>query len=336
MPRIEEIHQKKAPVVESGKETENKTEGGYNFPEVMAELKPALLSVVEQLRESIEKGEYRTLISDDAAGRIPTLILRKIIQEKAPNGNDLRMIGLAFGRGWRWDDKLDNYIKENKDNWGKSLFVTEMTYDYRTLRNVYHSFDRDNGYANYDIAVAFVTDPDKELGELPQEERSKYIADIVMLFEGYAEGNEEADYPHKIIIGSLAIPETFMENNMLNKLAGLQRRTFFALNTDPMPMDVATELAIEGYQAEWIGKIERNPEPTREQVLQEQKRLGIDPFKRNEHIHHLTNKLREKVPQKKLSQERLNEIQDTIRKARQDVALMAKEIMEEVWGEKKQ
>lgn len=334
MPRIEAESPKKVPLVESSQGTENKSEGTYNFPEVMAELKPAMLSVVEQLKEAIESGEYNTLISDDAAGRIPTLILRKIIQEKSPNGKDLKMIGLALGRGWRWDNKLDDYIKENREQWGKSLLVTEMTYDYRTMRSVYKYFDKNNGYTNYDIAVAFVTNSGEKLKALPPVKKSEYISNEIMFRERCIQGNEDADYPHKIIVGSTGRPKSFINNDILNELAGLQRRTFFALDADPMPMDVADELAIEGYQAEWIGKIERKPEPTRKKILQEQKRLGIDPYKENEYVRHFTDKLREKTPQKEVSKERIKEIQDTIRKARKDVMLMAKEIMEEVWKTK--
>ena len=49
----------------------------YHYPEVMNELRPAIVSLVKQLKEAIERGDYQTIISDESRGRIPTLVLRK-------------------------------------------------------------------------------------------------------------------------------------------------------------------------------------------------------------------------------------------------------------------
>lgn len=56
----------------------------FHFREI-AEIEPAIISLVKQLKEKIESGEYDTLISDDVGGRIPTLVLRKIIKEHNPD-----------------------------------------------------------------------------------------------------------------------------------------------------------------------------------------------------------------------------------------------------------
>lgn len=134
--------------------TENQSETKYNFPEVMAELKLGMVSLVTQLKEAIEKGEYQTLISDDAAGRIPTLILRKILKEKSPNSRDLNTYFLAFGRGHNLDgNKIPDFIKKKKDNLGKTLIVTEFVHAGGTLRKIFWSFDESAEYDNYDIAT---------------------------------------------------------------------------------------------------------------------------------------------------------------------------------------
>lgn len=62
----------------------NESEGGFHFEQI-AELEPAVISLVEKLKEKIEAGEYDTLVSDEIGGRIPTLILRKIIKLVRPN-----------------------------------------------------------------------------------------------------------------------------------------------------------------------------------------------------------------------------------------------------------
>ena len=73
---MEKFEQSKQERRESAKE--------FHFQEIM-EIEPAMISLVSQLKKKIEKGEYDTLISDDVGGRIPTLILRKIIKELNPD-----------------------------------------------------------------------------------------------------------------------------------------------------------------------------------------------------------------------------------------------------------
>ena len=53
----------------------------YNFPEI-AEMESAMISLIEKLKDKIEKGEYNALIVDDIGGRIPALVLRKLMTEK--------------------------------------------------------------------------------------------------------------------------------------------------------------------------------------------------------------------------------------------------------------
>lgn len=51
----------------------------YNF-EAIANLEEPIYSLLKKnLKKSIDKGEYNVLIGDDASGRIPTLIFRKIM-----------------------------------------------------------------------------------------------------------------------------------------------------------------------------------------------------------------------------------------------------------------
>lgn len=50
--------------------------------EEIANLREPLEIILWQLRRRIEQGSFRVLIGDDASGRIPTLILRKFIQQR--------------------------------------------------------------------------------------------------------------------------------------------------------------------------------------------------------------------------------------------------------------
>lgn len=63
-----------------GNKLETKPE--YFFEEEFKELESLVLPLIEKLKENIDKGEYDVLLGDDASGRIPTLILRGIINER--------------------------------------------------------------------------------------------------------------------------------------------------------------------------------------------------------------------------------------------------------------
>lgn len=53
----------------------------YNFEELEG-LEESAVEMVKRMKAKIDHGDYDILISDDASGRIPTLMLRKIINER--------------------------------------------------------------------------------------------------------------------------------------------------------------------------------------------------------------------------------------------------------------
>ena len=143
-------------------------ESVYNFPEIMEPLKIGMESLVLELKDMIDRGEYNTLISDEAAARLPTLILREVIKNKAPNGKDLNTYFLALGEGIRPDidpisiedeserkfllDNPQKFILKNKDSLKKSLIVTEHVHTGNTILQIMKEFD-EVGFTNYDIAT---------------------------------------------------------------------------------------------------------------------------------------------------------------------------------------
>lgn len=56
------------------------TQENINNKEIES-LKAPIQDLLGQLRESINKGEYRILIGDDVSGRIPTLIFREVLED---------------------------------------------------------------------------------------------------------------------------------------------------------------------------------------------------------------------------------------------------------------
>ncbi len=123
---------------ETSQETQN-TE--YNF-EIMEKVEPAMVSLVEQLKDKIESGEYSALLSDEVGGRIPTLVLRKIMQEKGPESEEqLKAYFLPAGnyirrRSEEEYKKFKEHVKKLNFGDGKILIVTEFTFSAETLNKI--------------------------------------------------------------------------------------------------------------------------------------------------------------------------------------------------------
>jgi hypothetical protein len=79
------------------KESRLETKPEYFFEAEFKELELLVLPLIEKLKENIDKGEYDMLIGDDASGRIPTLILRGIINERN-SGSQIKTRFVAGGQ----------------------------------------------------------------------------------------------------------------------------------------------------------------------------------------------------------------------------------------------
>ncbi len=327
----------------------------YNFPEIMQELEPAVLSCVEQLKEAIETGEYSTLISDDARGRIPTLILRRIFAEKAPNAESLQTYFLAFGREqFRWDKAMDEFVKKHKDTLGKSLIITEYIDEGHTIGNIKQVFDRRNSYNNYDITSLYTN----QKYIFKQKKHSK------LNNGGTSEGDvsSASSVIHPVISGVVVhgrepnLMRAKGEGGVsLGKLSGVGRRTIDSALAD---MNWWKEDGYPGYtigaHPERIDKLYNNPEPSQEEMRLRKHGFMFPPKPRSdkeflsrlpgeEYDRKLTAELRNKVlkergydvvnPDKRSAQkEKAKVTQELIYLARQDVEIMALDVMEKVWG----
>lgn len=123
------------PNFESAKKPEKQeTEAKYHFEEI-AELEKPMMSLAEQLKEAIDKGEYDTLISDDAGGRIPTLIMREIMATRMRKAHpeftpdqERESLKTYFAAGGRAQnpDALKKFFKSIKSEVkNKALLITE-------------------------------------------------------------------------------------------------------------------------------------------------------------------------------------------------------------------
>ncbi|MFA6254318.1 MAG: hypothetical protein WC640_03700 [Candidatus Paceibacterota bacterium] len=304
----------------------NQEKRKYNFPEIMEAMKPGLVSLVRQLKDAIESGEYQTLISDEAKGRIPTLILRKIFKAKAPNSRDLQTYFLAFGRsGMSWDSSFRDYVKENKDKWGKALIVTEFINEGKTIRNIWKKLDFANKFSDYDIVSVFSKRTVEKFKHPP-------------IPKGIEFSQDAPAWDHKLFIGEKVdkTPEFLNGDSTLINMGGVARRKVDSVAIDYSD-DIGTDTFNVGAFPERLDKLKQNPEPKYDDIIKYKRNLTTeegDLLRRDyDKQKEETQKLRDQMQKVELPEEELREIQYNINKAREDVDTMAQEIMAEVWAE---
>ncbi len=108
----------------------------YNHVEI-AEIEPAVISLVEKLKEKLENKTFDLLISDDIGGRIPTLILRKLIKKLDPE-NPIRTYFVSAGGTIQGTDKInqekfEKYLEEVTKDSKNLLIVTQFVDLGRTI-----------------------------------------------------------------------------------------------------------------------------------------------------------------------------------------------------------
>ncbi len=189
-----------------------------------------------------------------------------------------------------------------------------------TLAKIFGNFDKGNKFINYDVATVYSSKSKEE--EIKKEVSGK----------GYWTKVDE--YPHKIFIGvgGNKIPTSIRNDKTpLGSLSGVQRRKAFSPITDS---DYNRPWYIIGAHSEKIQNLEENPEPFPEEIERRVKELGIsrENYNSEEEEKEVISNLRSKIDKKEVSPERIKEIEETIKKAREYVDLMADEIMEEIWG----
>jgi len=296
----------------------------YHFKE-LAEIEPSIEKIVEQLKDKIESGEYDALISDDIGGRIPTLIFREIIKEKGPNkkvnayfisaGHSLpgRSYFLSpydletdyFKRDGKKDkekaskggDILIAYIKRMSSNIKKALLVSEKLHSGKTLIGL-SSYLEAGGVKNFDIAC-------------------------IDLLHGLREDYMRRSIPnHQIYHGNHYVPEEGSIYERRKELGGVVKPKG---KYKPTPRRIIDVIKLDGrdqfisYQ-EWkeIFGIEKGDS------IQTLKEKQNDPRRNQEY---------EERASKELSQEEIRKINSDIKKAREDVKIMVRRIIQKVWGD---
>lgn len=127
---------------------------------LMGKYKAGITPIIEKLKDDIEKGVFDTLLSDDGGARLPTLIFKDILKIKGPENKETKVRFLALGQrssemyGSSYSSELEEYVRKNKDEWGKVLLVTEYVGTGSTLSRIRNMFEN-TGLTNYDIAALY-------------------------------------------------------------------------------------------------------------------------------------------------------------------------------------
>ncbi len=94
----------------------------FNFKEIL-EIKNSLTDIVFQIKNKIETNYYSNLISDEAGGRIPTLVLRNIIN-KINSENNINTLFLSVS-GEKDFNEIKQLLTNSLDLKGNTLISTE-------------------------------------------------------------------------------------------------------------------------------------------------------------------------------------------------------------------
>lgn len=128
----------------------------------IAELEQPLRTIIEKIKPKIEAGEYGLFIGDDVSGRVPTIILGKIInaiyEARGFEKSKIIFIPGKLSSKTSTEEKLDKYLaKLGFDRKKKILIITDTVYtgkSLNTLVNLIHKLNLDCNIATIGLEAA--------------------------------------------------------------------------------------------------------------------------------------------------------------------------------------
>ena len=116
----------------------------------------ALARLVIELEDNIT--EYDTVLSDDASGRLVSLLLKKIIDKKREEVEKDKA-QIYFIAPWQqsnfgWSLAIKKFIADRKDSLGKTLLVTEYIQSGKTIRSLMEILEQQN--IDFDTAAVSI------------------------------------------------------------------------------------------------------------------------------------------------------------------------------------
>ena len=272
----------------------------FHFREI-AEIEPAMVSLIKQLKEQIENGEYDTIISDDVGGRIPTLILRKVIKEHNPD-KKLGTFFIASGKTYlptsadtEKYEQLQEHLKKVTDKTKKALIVTQFIFTGKTLIRLADAL-KEAGVENFDIAA---------VDAMPHFEQESVLRGVLG--------------KNNLYVGSEAWHHLHEEHEKLGGIRKTREYSPTPKRMDDVIVKEGRELSLEEWRK--IFGIEKSD--SSKVIMQKSRDPERDAeFERRKHT--------------LLTSEEKEEIQRNINFAREDAKLLADRVVAQVWAKKKE
>jgi adenine/guanine phosphoribosyltransferase-like PRPP-binding protein len=275
----------------------------YNFPEI-EHLRPGLLNICQKMKADIETNKWDILVSDETGGRIPTLVIWNLIKKFHP-ANPPKPFFISSGLSYRpttAEESFDEYEYYKKITSGAKsvLLVTQYIRTGETIKGMVGSLEMaDIKKENIDVAAVVTIDDDKNLERVLGHEEGKIFA-----------GTSEARISDSVVEG------------FYPRFTGVsQDKTKYS----PAPIKLTENIQKTGKRGflmkeEDYRKIFNLEDYAGSSGIYEK---VIDKKKRDAY------KQKDKKP---LSPEEERELQENIKKAREDVNTLVRELLRDVWN----
>lgn len=291
-------------------------EPGYRIPEI-AELEGDTKRLVEKLKAKIDENYYTLLVSDEIGGRIPTLVLRKVISMRHPgeplhtsfvNGGNL-LKEMTYGEGALGVGPLSDHLALSSGVGHRVLVVTQIIDSGNSIGLLVKAV-REAGCEDVDVAS---------------------VRSIWSSGDGFRGKDSEILKTTDVYVGADSHSSTHAFDAAAPKLSGVAK-----------PVEVK-----DGREWPSDKPYTPHPRPYLEVVAESgraqfetaaSRRAALGLVRGESHDAYLA-KVREKEPAwrealvRPVDDEERAEAAKAVADARADVALMAERIVREVWGE---
>jgi hypothetical protein len=278
-----------------------------------------MISLVGQIKKGIEEGKWSSILSDDVGGRIPSLVLRKILQEKGP-GKSFKIFFLAAGQGmpgWEYPDEEDFSMSRD---YPEPRISGEK--DYENLKKYLASLDFGDERVLIVTEYAFKGKTMEKIGLAMGDAKVGNKFDFAIMHNtGFSDVTQRLEaFKHmsgsKIFIGEENYGSQFSEGH--KELSGVRKAKAYS----PIPVRTLDKIKKEG-EREITNEEFKKIFGTTDEVSPSKKFDNLNDPKRVKEYNR-----KKKEP---LTPEEEQEIQKKINLAREDVDTMAKKVVEQVW-----
>lgn len=302
----------------------------FNFPEIEA-IKEGMMSLCKKMKEVIDSGKYTALVSDEIGGRIPTLIIRKIIK-RLHSDKELKTLFVASGKGSDLPDygeagyeDLKNYFNKIIISDDNVLLVTQYVHRGETIQKLVSAL-RDSVPELKSLDVGIMDSLEKEADlrrgiiKAEDEDRNYAIFKESGMMSHARPVPIEAD---NIWTGGYSGSHMKLDEKH-NRYTGVAKNI---VSQDPYsPSPILYTKAIEKYG--------RSPYLTQEEWRKVNGLEDGDVYEKFDAKMRDPERAKrfEEFSAKPLSDDEKKEIIENIRKTREDIDTMAQVILKEVWN----